>query len=107
MADATLPPQRSASLAEDPLELGLDRRQHAARGPAVEDLVDPLVDRLRALVVVRLEGARRPRDADDAGDLGLRYGFAFTTALSLATAGIVGTFVLVIALNFCTGALVM
>ena len=38
---------------------------------------------------------------------GLRYGFAFTTAVSLATAGIVGTFVLVMASNFCTGALVM
>ena len=38
---------------------------------------------------------------------GFRYGFAFTTAWSLATAGIVGTFVLVMASNFCTAALVM
>src|SRR4026207_612223 len=38
---------------------------------------------------------------------GFRYGFTFTTAGSLATAGMVGTLVLVIASNFCTGALVM
>ena len=38
---------------------------------------------------------------------GFRYGFAFTTALFLATDTIVGTFELVIASNFSTAGLVM
>src|SRR5437764_10096831 len=69
--DRCHPPSLRATapaLAKQALELRLDRGQYAACRLPLEDLVDPLVDHLRAGVVLALQELRRARDARNARD---------------------------------------